>query len=181
MTSPADFQECLTADLNLSTTKLDGLMDRAAFYTYIETKFAPILQHFEEVIADDLSSNKSTHAQDWLKAKGSWILFLLLCNSDSYPIEMASSKLKAYLQPVPSETVPKLLQGSRTYCRSNELNFSANKDSAFQSRPNNASGNFAIDRLTAPVSSYKNDLAARVAPFVLGNPMLCWSRATRYH
>lgn len=74
--SPAYFRESGTADLNISTTKLDGLIDRAASDTYTETKFAPTLQPSGVVIADDLSSNKSTHAQDCLKAKGTWMLFL---------------------------------------------------------------------------------------------------------
>jgi transposase len=69
-------------------------MYRAAFDTYIETQRAPTLQPGDVVIADNLSSHKSAHAQNLLKAQGSWMLFLPPYSPDLNPIERAHPKLK---------------------------------------------------------------------------------------
>lgn len=77
---------------------LDGPMNRAAFDVYIETQLAPTLQPGDVVIADNLSSHKSTYAQNLLKEQGNWMLFLPPHNPDLNPIEQAFSKLKAHLR-----------------------------------------------------------------------------------
>jgi len=73
-------------------------MNRAAFDIYIETQLAPTLQPGDVVIADNLSSHKSAHAQELLKSQGSWLLFLPPYSPDLNPIEMAYSKRKAHLR-----------------------------------------------------------------------------------
>lgn len=83
---------------------LDGPMNRAAFELYIETQLAPMLQPGDVVIADNLSSHKSTYAQDVLKSQGSWLLFLPPYSPDFNPIEMAYSKLKAHLRRLKART-----------------------------------------------------------------------------
>ena len=77
---------------------LDGPMNRAAFDVYIETQLAPTLQPGDVVIADNLSSHKSTYAQNLLKEQGNWMLFLPPYSPDLNPIEQAFSKLKAHLR-----------------------------------------------------------------------------------
>lgn len=65
----------LSADLRRKSPAWQ-CMNRAAFDIYIETQLAPTLQPGDVVIADNLSSHKSAHAQELLKSQGSWLLFL---------------------------------------------------------------------------------------------------------
>lgn len=51
-------------------------MNRTAFDTYIETQLAPTRERGDVVIADNLSSHKSAHAQDVLNSQGNWLPFL---------------------------------------------------------------------------------------------------------
>lgn len=96
---------------------LDGPMNRAAFDTYIETQLAPTLQPGDVVIADNLSSHKSAHAQNMLKAQGNWLLFLPPYSPDLNPIEMAYSKLKAHLRRLKARTFDALFQSIAQACQ----------------------------------------------------------------
>lgn len=95
---------------------LDGPMNRAAFDAYIETQLAPTLRPGDVVIADNLSSHKSTKAQEVLKAQGSWMLFLPPCSPDLNPIEIAYSKLKAHLRRLKARTFEALFQSVAETC-----------------------------------------------------------------
>lgn len=87
---------------------LNGPINRAAFDTYIETQLVPELKPGDVVILDNLSSHKSPRAAELLKAKGAWFLFLPPYSPDLNPIEMAFSKLKAYLKKAAARTIPDL-------------------------------------------------------------------------
>ena len=91
-------------------------MNRAAFDLYIETQLAPTLQPGDVVIADNLSSHKSAHAQELLKSQGSWLLFLPPYSPDLNPIEMAYSKLKAHLRRLKARTFDELFQSVAQTC-----------------------------------------------------------------
>ena len=69
------------------------------------------------VIADNLSSHKSAHAQEFLKAQGNWILFLTPYSPDLNPIEMAYSKLKVHLRRLKARTFDALFQSVAQTCQ----------------------------------------------------------------
>ena len=95
---------------------LDGPMNRAAFDIYIETQLAPTLQPGDVVIADNLSSHKSTRAQEVVKSQGCWLLFLPPYSPDLNPIEMAYSKLKAHLRRLKARTFDALFKSVAQAC-----------------------------------------------------------------
>ena len=87
---------------------LDGPMNRACFDLYIETQLAPTLKQGDIVILDNLSSHKSERAKAALRKRGAWLLFLPPYSPDLNPIEMAFSKLKAYLRKAKCRTIEAL-------------------------------------------------------------------------
>lgn len=95
---------------------LDGPMNRAAFDIYVETQLAPTLLPGDVVVADNLSSHKSAHAQELLKAQGNWLLFLPPYSPDLNPIEMAYSKLKAHLRRIAARTFDDLFDAVGEVC-----------------------------------------------------------------
>ena len=95
---------------------LDGPMNRAAFDIYIETQLAPTLLPGDVVIADNLSSHKSAHAQELLKSQDNWLLFLPPYSPDLNPIEMAYSKLKAHLRRLKARTFDALFEAVAQTC-----------------------------------------------------------------
>ena len=68
------------------------------------------------VIADNLSSHKSAYAQNLLKARGNWMLFLPPYSPDLNPIEMAYSKLKAHLRRLKARTFDALFLSVAKTC-----------------------------------------------------------------
>lgn len=105
----------LSADL-FHTSPAGQCMNHAACDPYIETQLAPTLQPGDVVIADNLSSHKSAHAQELLKAQGSWMLVLPPYAPDLNPIEMAYSKLKAHLRQLKARTFDTLFQSGAQTC-----------------------------------------------------------------
>lgn len=94
--------------------KCDGLvapwivnapMNSVIFVTYVETQLAPTLQKGDAVIIDNLAAHKCEQAETLIRAKGVWLLFLPPYSPDFNPIEMAFSKLKAYLRTTAARTI----------------------------------------------------------------------------
>ena len=83
---------------------LDGAMNRASFDAYVEYQLAPALKPGQIVIADNLSSHKSTRAQELLRAQGNDLIFLPPYSPDLNPIEMAFSKLKTLIRKAATRT-----------------------------------------------------------------------------
>ena len=73
-------------------------MNRRIFETWIETQLVPTLSRGDVVILDNVAFHKSERAEQLVKAKGAWLLFLPAYSPDLNPIEMAFSKLKALLR-----------------------------------------------------------------------------------
>ena len=105
--------------------KCDGLvapwvintpMNRVIFDTYIETQLAPILKPGDVVILDNLAAHKSDRAENIIKAKGAWMLFLPPYSPDLNPIEMAFSKLKAWLRKSAARTIDDLWRTIGNIC-----------------------------------------------------------------
>lgn len=68
-------------------------MNSRIFETWIETELAPTLSPGDVVILDNDGLHKSEKAEQLVKAKGAWLLFLPPYSPDLNPIEMAFSKL----------------------------------------------------------------------------------------
>jgi transposase len=77
---------------------VDQPMNRRIFDTWVQTQLAPTLSKGDVVILDNLPAHKSQAAEQAIRAKGAWLLFLPSYSPDLNPIEMAFSKLKAHLR-----------------------------------------------------------------------------------
>lgn len=95
---------------------LDGPMNRRAFETYVETQLAPTLQKGDVVILDNLAAHKSAKAEEALRKRGTWFLFLPPYSPDLNPIEMAFSKLKAHLRAAHARTIDDLWRAIGNIC-----------------------------------------------------------------
>lgn len=100
----------LTCDELIAPWVLNKAMDRQAFEVYIETQLVPNLEPYDIVIADNLSVHKSQIAAEILKKHKCWFLFLPRYSPDLNPIEMAFSKLKAYLRKYGARTYEELIE-----------------------------------------------------------------------
>lgn len=95
---------------------IDQPMNRSIFETYVQTQLAPILQPGDVVIADNLSAHKSQIAEQAIKDRGAWMLFLPPYSPDLNPIEMAFSKLKAHLRKRAVRTIDELWRAIGEIC-----------------------------------------------------------------
>lgn len=77
---------------------VDAPMNSRIFETWIDTQLAPTLSPGDVIILDNVGFHKSERAEQLVKAKGAWLLFLPPYSPDLNPIEMAFSKLKALLR-----------------------------------------------------------------------------------
>jgi transposase len=73
-------------------------MNSRIFDAWVETQLAPTLSPGDVVILDNVGFHKSERAEQFVKAKGAWLLFLPPYSPDLNPIEMAFSKLKSLLR-----------------------------------------------------------------------------------
>lgn len=87
---------------------VDRPMNRRIFETYVETQLVPTLQQGDVVILDNLAAHKSQKAEQMIRAKGAWLLFLPPYSPDLNPIEMAFAKLKAHLRAKAVRTIDAL-------------------------------------------------------------------------
>lgn len=95
---------------------IDRPMNRQIFELYVRTQLAPTLAPGDVVIADNLASHKSPAAEQALRERGAWILFLPPYSPDLNPIEMAFSKLKAHLRKRAVRTIQELWQAIGEIC-----------------------------------------------------------------
>lgn len=95
---------------------VDQPMNRCIFETYVETQLAPTLESGDVVIMDNLSSHKSPKAEQAIKARGAWMLFLPPYSPDLNPIEMAFAKLKAHLRARAVRTIDELWRAIGDIC-----------------------------------------------------------------
>jgi len=87
---------------------LDGAMHGAAFLAYVEQVLVPTLIPGDIVIMDNLPAHKSTAVRHAIQAAGAELRFLPPYSPDFNPIEMAFSKLKAFLKKTAARTVDDL-------------------------------------------------------------------------
>lgn len=96
---------------------VDQPMNRLIFETWVRTQLAPTLSKGDVVILDNLSAHKSTAAEQAIRDRGAWLLFLPPYSPDLNPIEMAFSKLKAHLRARAARTIDELWQAIGDICR----------------------------------------------------------------
>jgi transposase len=89
---------------------IDAPMDRAIFEAYVRTQLVPTLQAGDIVILDNLPAHKSPAAEQAIRERGAWLMFLPPYSPDLNPIEMAFAKLKALLRAAAARTIPDLWQ-----------------------------------------------------------------------
>ncbi len=87
---------------------LDGAMHGAAFLAYVEQVLAPTLLPGDIVIMDNLPAHKPVAVRQAIEAASAELRFLPPYSPDFNPIEMAFSKLKAFLKKTAARTVDDL-------------------------------------------------------------------------
>jgi transposase len=87
---------------------LDGAMHGAAFLAYVEQVLVATLKPGDIVIMDNLAAHKSAAVRIAIEAAGAELRFLPPYSPDFNPIEMAFSKLKAFLKKAAARTVDDL-------------------------------------------------------------------------
>lgn len=95
---------------------VDRPMNRRIFETYVETQLAPTLSKGDVVILDNLAAHKSQKAEDAIKARGAWMLFLPPYSPDLNPIEISFAKLKTLLRKKAVRTIDQLWQAIGDIC-----------------------------------------------------------------
>ncbi len=95
---------------------VDQPMNRLIFETWVQTQLAPTLSEGDVVILDNLAAHKSPAAEQAIRARGAWLLFLPPYSPDLNPIEMAFSKLKAHLRARTARTIDDLWQAIGDIC-----------------------------------------------------------------
>ena len=91
-------------------------MDRAIFETYVRTQLVPTLQEGDIVILDNLPAHKSQAAEQAIRERGAWLMFLPPYSPDLNPIEMAFAKLKAHLRALAMRTIDELWKAIGQIC-----------------------------------------------------------------
>jgi transposase len=83
---------------------LDGAVDGEAFRQYVEQFLLPTLRPGQIVVLDNLSVHKDAAVQAAIRGAGCLLLYLPSYSPDFNPIELAFSKVKAYLRRVGART-----------------------------------------------------------------------------
>ena len=83
---------------------LDGAMHGAAFLAYVEQLLVPTLKPGDIVVMDNLPAHKPLAVREAIESAGAVLRFLPPYSPDFNPIEMAFSKLKAFLKKTAART-----------------------------------------------------------------------------
>jgi len=87
---------------------LDGAMDGPAFLAWVEQMLAPTLAPGDIVVMDNLPAHKPDAVRVAIEATGAALRYLPPYSPDLNPIEMAFSKLKAFLKKAAARTIEDL-------------------------------------------------------------------------
>jgi transposase len=108
--APRNYDQNLTLVASLSLEGIDaplvleGAVNSELFALYTTQILCPTLRPRDLVIMDNLSSHKRPPIREAIAAVGARVLFLPSYSPDLNPIEMAFSKIKAYLRRVGTDT-----------------------------------------------------------------------------
>lgn len=83
---------------------IEGAADGLVFEAFVEQVLCPTLQPEQIVVMDNLSTHKSLRVRELIEGCGCQLWFLPTYSPDLNPIEMAWSKLKAFLRVVGART-----------------------------------------------------------------------------
>lgn len=92
---------------------IDGAMTGAAFLAYVEQVLIPALTPGDIVILDNLPAHKPVAIREAIEAAGAVMLLLPPYSPDFNPIELAFSKIKAFLKKTAARTVLRLWDAIR--------------------------------------------------------------------
>lgn len=84
---------------------LDGAMTGAAFLAYVEQVLVPSPEPGDVVVMDNLPAHKPVAIRNAIEAAGASMLFLPPCSPDFNPIDLAFSKIKAFLKKATARTL----------------------------------------------------------------------------
>jgi transposase len=91
-------------------------MNRSIFETWVDTRLAPTLAKGDVVIINNLPAHRSRAAEDAVRARVAWLLFLPTYSPDRNSIVMAFSKLEAHLRAKAARTIDDLWHGISNVC-----------------------------------------------------------------
>ena len=77
---------------------IDGAMDGEMFLLWVQTQLVPALRPGDMIILDNLPEHKPVAIREAIEAAGAVLMFLPPYSPDFNPIELAFSKLKAWLR-----------------------------------------------------------------------------------
>jgi len=83
---------------------MHGPVHGTAFLAYVEQVLVPELRDGSIVVMDNLASHKVVGVRELIEAAGARLLYLPPYSPDFNPIEMAFSKLKAFLRKAAART-----------------------------------------------------------------------------
>src|ERR1700730_13476635 len=89
---------------------LEGAMNGPMFLVYVKQYVVPTLKRGDIVGMDKLPVHKVAGTDAPIEAAGATLIYLPLHSPDLNPIELAFSKLKAYLRKAAKRTIPRLLR-----------------------------------------------------------------------
>ncbi len=87
---------------------LDGPMNGDAFLAYVTKVLVPTLKQGDIVVMDNLPAHRMTGVRAAIEAAGAQLRYLPPYSPDFNPIEMAFSKLKAFLKKTAARTIDAL-------------------------------------------------------------------------
>ena len=108
----ATFIAALRHDRITAPLLIDGPMEGALFLAYVQEMLAAQLRVGDIVICDNLSSHKVSGVRQAIERRGAQLLYLPAYSPDLNPIELAFSKLKAFLRQSAARTFPGLLRAT---------------------------------------------------------------------
>jgi transposase len=97
---------------------IDGSMTGPAFLAYVKQSLAPTLKRKDTVMMDNLKAHKVPGVREAIEARGARVRYLPKYSPDLNPIEMAFSKLKAFLRKLAERTVSRLCRRIGSFARS---------------------------------------------------------------
>lgn len=87
---------------------LDGPMNGDAFLAYVTQVLVPTLRRGDIVVMDNLPAHRMTGVRTTIEKAGAQLRYLPPYSPDFNPIEMAFSKLKAFLKKTAARTIDAL-------------------------------------------------------------------------
>ena len=97
-----------------ATAVFDGPIDNATFCAYVEQVLVPTLRPGDVVVLDNLAAHKQPEVRAAIEQAGALLRFLPPYSPDFNPIELAFSKLKAFLRAVRPRTFDQVCDLIRT-------------------------------------------------------------------